>query len=105
VIAERLRFEQLFWGELVVVEDRRVEMATLAFRACLQKDGRTRNPVTVNQFGRSIGPDVAKKLGDPVLVNFVLELAACTRSALEKDRQIVFGALEDSLTVRPYDGA
>jgi hypothetical protein len=101
--AERLRFEQLFWGELVVVEDRRVEMAMIAFRECLQRDGLNCNPVIVNQFGRNIDPDVVKRLGDPVLVNFALELAACTRSALEKDRQIAFGALEDSLTVCPYD--
>jgi hypothetical protein len=101
--AERKRFEQLYWGELVVVEDRRVELAMIAFRKCLQKNGQNCDPVSVNQFLRNIDPELIKRLGPPGLLNFALELSACTRSALEKDRQIEFGDLESPLTVCPYD--
>src|SRR5215469_2333436 len=34
------RFEQLYFGEMVTVEDRRVELAVLAFRDCWQSKGR-----------------------------------------------------------------
>jgi hypothetical protein len=102
--AERERFDQLYWGELVVVEDRRVEMAMIAFRECMLLDGKKCESPTKDQYSKDIDPAVLKKAGSPLLVNLALQLAACTRSALQKDREISFGAVEPANTVCPYDG-
>jgi len=95
------RFKQLYWGELVVVEDRRVELAMIAFGLCWAKDGKDCKRITQNQFGKPIDPAQIK--AEPLLRNFALELAACTRSALKKDRGIVFGEVSAANTTCPYD--
>ena len=101
---DRERFEQLYWGELVVVEDRRVEMAMVAFRSCLQNHGKKCERPQVNQHGQPIDPTLLKKVGEEAtLSRLALELAACTRSALQEDRKIQFGAVQVALSVCPYD--
>jgi hypothetical protein len=111
----RQRFEELYWGELVIVEDRRVEMAMVVFRECMLSNGKNCNRLDINQDSKRIDPKILAKLGYPSLLNFSLELAACTRSALEDDRDIDFGELKTSddmkvsensrkrSTVCPYD--
>lgn len=100
---ERQRFEQLYWGDLVVVEDRRVEIAMVTFRECLIKNGKNCKRGNENQNGQPISKAVSIKLDDPGLLNFSLELSACIRSALQEDREIQFGAKKDALTICPYD--
>jgi hypothetical protein len=99
----RERFEEIYWGELAVVEDRRVEIAMVAFRDCLQNNGENCERPHNNQYEKPMDKSVVLQLDDPILRNFALELAACTRSALMKDRGIRFGQVEQALTFCPYD--
>ena len=101
--AERERFEQLYWGELGAVEDRLIELAMMSFRSCLMQDGKNCEREEINQFGKPISKDVLKKLHDPLLLNMSLELAACTRTALEEDRGISLGATKQAAAICPYD--
>jgi hypothetical protein len=78
-------------------------------------NGKNCKRLDINQDSKPIDPKILAKLGDPILLNFSLELAACTRSALEDDRDIDFGELKTSddikmsensrkrSTVCPYD--
>jgi hypothetical protein len=88
------RFQQLYSSELVVVEDRRVEMAMVAFRHCLDDKGRDCTRPSVNQDAKLIDPQVIARLGKAGLLNLSLELAACMRSALQEDRGIDLGDLK-----------
>lgn len=97
------RFEELYWGELVVVEDHRVEIAMITFRDCYISDEKNCARSTNNQFGKPIEQSVLENLGVPSLKQFSLELAACTRTALEQDREIKFGHRRPPGTICPYD--
>lgn len=89
------RFKQLYWGDLVVVEDRRIEIAMIVFEDCMDNNHCTREGRPVK---KDLQPDTA------TIQNFSLELAACIREGLEKDRHIDFGTLTGKLsTVCPYD--
>jgi len=97
----RERFDQLFYGELVVVEDRRVELAMISFRRCLVMNNKECDRVETNQYQQPIAP---VKLAIPAqLDNLSLELAACIRSALQQDRKIQFGNVKNAETSCPYD--
>jgi hypothetical protein len=96
------RFEELYWGELVVVEDRRVELSMISFYHCYKESNCER--VDTNQFDKHLDAAVLKKqYGEPTLENLSLELAACIRSALQDDRGIQFGNRRDARTSCPYD--
>ena len=97
------RFEQLYWGEMVVVEDRRVELAMISFRNCLLHKGVDCSRLPNNQNGKPISQDLIEKLLEPTLLNLSLELAACTRTALQEDRKIQFGSVQEAITRCPYD--
>jgi hypothetical protein len=101
--AARQKFEQLYWGDMVVVEDRRVEIAMVRLRDCLLKNGNDCSRAATDQDGKPISQEVLSKLKEPIMLNLALELAACARSALQTDRDIKFGAKEIALTVCPYD--
>jgi hypothetical protein len=94
----KARFKELYLGQLVLVEDRRVELAMIAFGRCLDSATGTCKRPTQTQSGRMV-----QDLAPASLVNLSLELSACTRSALEEDRGIQFGEVKKSLTVCPYD--
>lgn len=110
VRTEKERFEQLYLGELVIVEDRRVELAMIAFYNCIPGTGRTCHRPAVNQFNQPVVLPADEKdrqevgsVKGPRLHNLALELAACTRSALQDDRKITFGAVANATTNCPYD--
>ncbi len=87
------RFYQLYFGDLVVVEDRRVELAMIEFSRCLDKDNRgCERTITVDQSGKPLLGE-SLRLVPASLDNLSLELAACVRSALTLDRSIDFGNL------------
>ena len=98
----RQEFEQFYWGKMVVVEDRRVEIAMVKFRECLLAKGKNCERGDEDQHGNPIREEVIGKLDDPTLLDLSLELSACMRSALEH-RKIEFGAVEQALTFCPYD--
>jgi hypothetical protein len=96
----KLRFNQLYFGEFVIVEDRRVELAMIAFYSCTLNDDCSRrrvdqhnNPINGGQIDR-----------EPI-ENLALDLSACIRDALEQDRGIQFGNLAPAETKCPYDRA
>lgn len=97
------RFEQLYYGDLVVVEDRRVEVAMVAFRDCWQSGGKNCERYKLNQFDKPIKQKVLDDLPEPNLKSLAIELAACTRSALQQDREISFGQVRSAETICPYD--
>jgi hypothetical protein len=99
----RDRFTALYYGELVVVEDRRVELAMITFERCLEtrQDDCSRFPFT--QKDKRITDEHMRQLGPGELKNLSLELAACVRTALATDRGIDFGSLSDPKTSCPYD--
>lgn len=100
----RERFNELFYGELVVVEDRRVELAMIAFHRCLPFSGEKCERPLKNQFKQDICPKKQfETYQAPVLSNLSLELAACTRAALQDDRKIQFGNQADATTSCPYN--
>jgi hypothetical protein len=92
------RFEQLYWGELVVVEDRRTELAMIAFRDCLTGTNCKRR--SRNQYDKTLDSEIKIESDLPDLS---LDLGACVRSALKKDRDIVFGEVTPVKTFCPYD--
>jgi hypothetical protein len=98
----RERFAELFWGELAMIEDRRVELATISFQQCLLKNGVkcARAPVPKEESNG----DIAQRDIDiePTLRNLSLEIGACTRSALQEGRNIQFGQLKSAITECPY---
>jgi hypothetical protein len=51
VAAAKERFEQLFWGKLVVVEDRRVEEAMISFRDCAEANNVNCTRRDIDQYG------------------------------------------------------
>ncbi len=101
------RFRQLYWGELVVVEDRRVELAMIAFQRCLISKAKDkgadceRSPV--NQRGQSIDIEKLNAEVPPTLQDLSLEIGACMRTALQQGRGISFGKVEPAITTCPYD--
>lgn len=97
------RFYELYWGELVVVEDRRVELAMIAFNECLDIGGKDCHRSIPKDQDEKTSQKIFSQLGPPALKNLSLELAACLRSALTHDRQIDFGKLSDPHTVCPYE--
>ncbi len=97
------RFEELYWGELVVVEDHRMEIAMITFRDCYISDENNCERPNKNQFGKPIEQSVLDNLGTHSLKQFSLELAACARTALEQDREIKFGHQRPPGTICPYD--
>jgi hypothetical protein len=86
----RERFAQLFWGELAPIEDRRVELATIAFQRCLLNNGKACQRVDVDQHGNIIEAAKLSANGDPDLQNLSLEVGACIRSAFQEDRKVTF---------------
>jgi hypothetical protein len=93
----RQRFEQLYWGELVVVEDRRVELAMISFRECLMdSDSCFRREKT--QYEKPVAGELKS-----TLLNLSLDLGACTRESLRKGWEISFGQVEAARTKCPYD--
>jgi hypothetical protein len=99
----RERFAQLYWGELVIVEDRRVELAMITFQRCLLKQGVNCIRGSVDEFNKPIAPDKLTDAGDPTLQNFSLEIGACVRTALQEGRNIQFGQVKSAITACPYD--
>jgi hypothetical protein len=94
----------LYWGELVVVEDRRVELAMINFGRCVDLGGKDCfRLVKDDENGNPIPAERLALLGPRLIDNFSLELAACIRSALKKDRGIDFGKLADPRSDCPYD--
>lgn len=91
----RQKFEELYWGDLVIVEDRRIEMAMVAFRECLLKKGVECKRPEISQDSKPISKEVLSELGEPILQNLSLELAACMRSSLQDERGIEFEDLTD----------
>lgn len=102
------RFEQLYWGELVVVEDRRVELAMIAFHRCLESNGKSCKRASERQDG--------SKLDDPNtfgLLELSLDLGACTRRSLREAWGVAFQDVLDPknalsregppITTCPYD--
>jgi hypothetical protein len=85
----------------VIVEDRRVEIAMIAFYDCLANDGKKCERPKLNQYNKPVEPAQVK--GEPTLRILALDLAACTRSALKKDRNIEFGEVRPAETTCPYD--
>jgi hypothetical protein len=93
----RQRFDQLYWGELVVVEDRRVELAMISFRECfLDADRCFRREKT--QYEKPVAGELRSNL-----LNLSLDLGACTRESLRKGWEISFGQVEPARTKCPYD--
>jgi hypothetical protein len=102
--AARVRFYQLYWGEMPLVEDERVQLAMVAFKACLESD---RTPceriVKINQNLKPLSQETLDTLPTPDLKNLSLQLAACMRSALTHDRGISFGEIIDPRVTCPYE--
>jgi hypothetical protein len=98
---ERERFEQLYLGELVSVEDRRVELAMIAFRECLLRGGKNCIRTNLDQFEKPMPKETVDRLGPADLHHFSLDLAACVRSALQEDRKIQFGEAKSPDTFCP----
>ncbi len=98
------KFYELYFGELVIVEDRRVELAMIQYSRCLNlnRDGCERT-VLSDFRGTNFSDDKIHKLPPATLQNLSLELSACMRSALEFDRGIDFGKLSDPISTCPYD--
>jgi hypothetical protein len=94
----KLRFNQLYFGEFVIVEDRRVELAMISFYLCAFNNGCSRR--TVDQHNKLI--DSQAVTGQP-LQDLALDLSACIRDALEQDRGIQFGNIAPAETLCPYD--
>jgi len=99
----RERFAQLYWGELVIVEDRRVELAMITFQRCLLKKGENCARADVDEYGKRIEPDKLNAGGDANLQNLSLEIGACVRTALHEGRKIQFGQVKSAITACPYD--
>ena len=103
----RERFAQLFWGELAPIEDRRVELATIAFQRCLLGEACER--LKVNQHNDPIDNTDLDKVSPPTMRALSLEVGSCIRTALQKDRDIEFvphGSpvkVEHAITPCPYD--
>jgi hypothetical protein len=96
------RFLQLFYGELAGVEDRRVELATIAFDKCWESKGGKCEREPVDQHDKKI--NLARLLvKKPTIETLALEIGACTRSALEETRKVQFGKMEPVSTSCPYD--
>jgi hypothetical protein len=100
--AATTRFRELYFGELVVVEDRRVELAMIAFESCLEQTGCIRRDH--DQHGNLLTAEtLATKYGPAIRTNLSLELSACIRTALQQDRGIQFGNTANAQTTCPYD--
>jgi hypothetical protein len=97
-------FYELYFGQLVVVEDRRVELAMIEFSRCLNQNGANcSRTIKTNQDEKPLPPELVAQLGPATLDNLSLELAACMRSSLKADRGIDFGKLIDPVSRCPYD--
>ena len=97
------RFLQLFYGELAGVEDRRVELATIAFDKCWESKGSKCEREPVDQREKPIDLDKLRVKSKPTIENLALEISACTRSALAETREVQFGKVEPVFTNCPYD--
>lgn len=98
------KFYELYFGQLVVVEDRRVELAMIEFSRCLNQNGAgCSRTIKTNQDEKLLSPDFVARLSAATLDNLSLELAACIRSSLKADRGIDFGKLIDPVSHCPYD--
>jgi hypothetical protein len=95
------RFEELFYGELVMVEDHRIEAAMVTFQNCLDKNGMNCGRQDVNLNDSRVKSYVERYPAVPR--NLSLELASCVRTALQDDREIRFGTLKPGTTVCPYE--
>lgn len=94
----RERFDELYWGQLVMVEDRRVELAMIAFESCFDEPHQcARSSQTQHNL------PLPANLKDANASNLSLELSACLRRALEEDRHIQFGNIAPAETKCPYD--
>jgi len=103
LIDARERFAQLYWGELVIVEDRRVELAMITFQRCLLKNGKNCARADVDEYGKRLEPEKLNAGGDANLQNLSLEIGACVRTALQEGRKIQFGQVKSAITACPYD--
>lgn len=98
------KFYKLYFGPLVIVEDRRVELAMIEFSRCLNTDGVScARTIPNDQRDVAFLPEKVSSFPPPTLDNLSLELAACVRSALKYDRGIDFGKLAGPISVCPYD--
>lgn len=98
------KFYELYFGQLVVVEDRRVELAMIEFSRCLNQNGAgCSRTINTSQDEKPLSPELVAQLGPATLSNLSLELAACMRSSLKADRGIDFGKLIDPVSRCPYD--
>jgi hypothetical protein len=97
------RFLQLFYGELAGVEDRRVELATIAFDKCWESNGKTCEREGENQYGQKIDLGKLRAKAQPTIEYLALEIGACTRSALVETRKVEFGKMEPVFATCPYD--
>jgi hypothetical protein len=98
----RIRFAQLYWGELVITEDRRVELAVIAFQRCLLKKGVRCERVEENQYRQPIDTKKLAAETAATLQTLSLEIGACMRTALQ-DRDIQFGNVKSAITLCPYN--
>jgi hypothetical protein len=96
------RFEELYFGEMVVVEDRRVELAMITFQRCLEEKTPECYRYPFDQNHKLIPDEQMKRLGPGSLPDLSFELAACVRSALTTDRLVDFGSLSDPNLTCPY---
>jgi hypothetical protein len=94
------RFLQLFYGELAGVEDRSVELATIAFDDCWEKKGANCRRGQFDQRGELILPEKLPK-SPALLENLALEIGSCTRTALEQAGH--FETKVPAITGCPYD--
>ena len=106
----RVRFEQLYWGELVVVEDRRVELAMIAFHRCLESKGKSCTRASEKQDGTKLDDSATLSL-----LELSLDLGACTRTSLKEAWSVTFKDVLDpsnaltarrvgpAITTCPYD--
>jgi hypothetical protein len=103
VSAAKERFNELFYGDLVVVEDRRIELAMIAFLNCANTptNKQCERPA-IRQDGRPLKQG-EQEIGAANLQNLSLDLAACVRTALEKNRGILFTNQFNPNTKCPYD--
>jgi hypothetical protein len=94
----RARFDQLFWGELVVVEDRRVELAMIAFNNCLNDPKKDCREEMQTQYNKN--KDIPAKGS---IEKRALDLSACARESLKHQWAIEFGKVPPAGTKCPYD--
>jgi hypothetical protein len=99
------RFIALSNGDVLVVEDRPIQLSILTIKRCLETDEVNcyRYPFTQRHQPIPEPADKGAKLGPPSMLSFSMELSACVRSAFEKERGLDFGSKADEESPCPYE--